>query len=167
MIKANNLIDTNKEEIIDLDLSSIRKKRIRIDGDDNRILEINTSDLGVITRLKDAEQPLQELSEQAQKIAEIGNLEEDENFSKFAEELKSIDEKMRNIIDDIFRANVSEVCGVDGSMFDPISGSTRWEIIVKAISSLYEDNIAKEIEAQKTNKANKTVHKHTDKYVGK
>ena len=166
MAKAKNLID--KEEIIDLDLSSIRKKRIRIDGDDNRILEINTSDLGVITRLNDSEQALKELSEQAQKIAEIGNLDEDDNFSKFAEELKSIDEKMRNIIDDIFQSNVSEVCGVDGSMFDPISGSTRWEIIVKAISSLYEDNISKEIESRNSNKTqNSRVHYHTDIYVGK
>ena len=44
----NQIIDA------DLDLSSIRRKRFRIDGDDNRILELNTSDLNLLVRLKDA-----------------------------------------------------------------------------------------------------------------
>ena len=52
-------------DIVDLDLSAIRKKRFRVDGDDSKILELNTSDLNILPRLKESYPKLQELSKQA------------------------------------------------------------------------------------------------------
>ena len=44
-------VPTTDNDIQDIDLSSLRKKRFRIDGDNNRIIELNTSDAGFLVRL--------------------------------------------------------------------------------------------------------------------
>ena len=174
LIQTNNTVSNNN--VIDLDLSDLRKKRIRIDGDDNRILEINPSDLGLITRLHKIEPKLDEL---AQKALTLDNLdvdkfteEGDDTFAKFATTLEEIDTEMRNLMDELFQANVSEVCACDGSMFDPINGSTRYEIILGALLQLYDEDVTRELEKDSNQSMNdlkkiKRVHYHTDKYTGK
>ena len=44
----NKTNTTPEENIIDLDLSVTAKKRVRINGDQNRILRINPSDMGKV-----------------------------------------------------------------------------------------------------------------------
>lgn len=161
--------------MIDLDLSDLSKKKIRINGDDSKILEINTADLGLISRLNDIEPKLNELSNKAATLDDLDTekfgVDGDDTFSKFATTLKDIDNEMRDLMDELFQANVSEVCGSDGSMFDPINGSTRYEIILSALLQLYDDNVKREMELAKLdNKDVKTInriHYHTDKYTGK
>ena len=169
MSKAYNLINNNTVDV-DLDLTDLRKKRIRINGDDNKILEINTSDVGVITRLNENSDKLDKISEKASSLSD-NNIKDDENFKELAVTLKELDTEMRVLIDDIFQSNVCEICASDGSMFDPINGSTRWEIIVSSLISLYEDTIIKEMEKENStfdkSKNKQRIHYHTDKYTGK
>ena len=175
MMKATNLIDTNTNDtnIIDLDLSDLRKKRIRIDGDDNRILEINTTDLGLITRLHEIEPKLDALAKKAVTIDELDvdkfGDENDSTFATFATTLKEIDTEMRQLMDELFQTNVSEVCGSDGSMFDPINGTTRYEIILDALLQLYDESVQKELTRKPEANVKKInrVHYHTDKYTGR
>ena len=54
-----------KSDVVDISLSAINKKKIRIDGDDNRILELNTSDLGIFGRLKKSEDDITQLTKDA------------------------------------------------------------------------------------------------------
>ena len=51
--------------VVDIELGSLRKQRFRINGDNNRILELNTSDMGIITRLSELYPKLQELADKA------------------------------------------------------------------------------------------------------
>ena len=162
--------------MIDLDLSDLSKKKIRINGDDSKILEINTADLGLITRLNDIEPRLNELASKAVTLDDLDvnkfGVEGDDTFATFATTLKEIDAEMRSLMDELFQANVSEVCASEGSMFDPINGSTRYEIILQALLQLYDSSVKREMEAAKLKEADKNakivnrVHYHTDKYTG-
>jgi hypothetical protein len=142
--------------IIDIDLSVTRKKRFRIDGDDNRVIELNTSDMTILNRLDEADRQLRELADKA-------NFElvdaEDENRD-IVKELLATDKQMREIIDYLFDAPVSDVCAPNGSMYDPFNGKYRFEHIMEALFVQYENNIAEEIK-----KMRKNVQKHTSKYT--
>ena len=142
--------------IIDIDLSVTRKKRFRIDGDDNRVIELNTSDMTILNRLDEADRQLRELADKANfELADV----EDENRD-IVKELLATDKQMREIIDYLFDAPVSDVCAPDGSMYDPFNGKYRFEHIMEALFLQYENNIAEEIK-----KMRKNVQKHTSKYT--
>lgn len=146
--------------VIDLDLTQFRRKRIRIDGDDNRILELNTSDLNVIVRLQEVYSKLTELAVTAG-IDKLST-DTDEGMDELVTKLKEIDAKMREYIDYVFNSNVSEMCAADGSMYDPFNGQFRFELIIDKLFSLYDDNFSQEFK-----KMQKNVQKHTSKYVRK
>lgn len=172
---TNNELELN-ENIVDVDLSVLRKKRFRIDGDNNRILELNVSDVGIVARLSDSYPKLDELTTKAQSIGtekpkkakaetelEINEDEiEREEFQAMGNTLTEIDAEMRKIIDYIFDSNVSEVCAPFGNMYDPIEGQFRYEIIINTIANLYENNISKE-----ATKIHQRIEKHTNKYTKK
>lgn len=147
-------IDNN---VIDIDLSVTRKKRFRIDNDDSRILELNTSDMTILNRLDEAERRLKELADYAN--FEVSNEEEAKNA---VEELLNTDKKMRDIIDYLFDSPVSDVCAPNGSMYDPFNGKYRFEHIMEVLFTQYEKNINEEIK-----KMRKHMQKHTDKYTKK
>lgn len=156
--KVNDKVD------VDIDLGVTRKKRLRIDGDNSRIVELDLSDMGILSRLTDAYPKLEKLQAKAMKISEDvteGGEEYDE--VKLGKDLKSIDKDMRNILDTIFDSNVSEVCAPSGTMFDPFQGGFRYEYIINALVKAYDDNISSEVE--KINKPG--IEKHTKKYKGK
>lgn len=147
-------IDNN---VIDIDLSVTRKKRFRIDNDDSRILELNTSDMTILNRLDEAGRRLKELADYAN--FEVSNGEEAKNA---VEELLNTDKKMRDIIDYLFDSPVSDVCAPNGSMYDPFNGKYRFEHIMEVLFTQYEKNINEEIK-----KMRKHMQKHTDKYTKK
>ena len=151
----------------ELDLSLSSRKRFRIDGDDNRVLELNTSDLNLITRLRSAYPQLKDIAQNAFKdlpdaVIEDENYDfmEDEATSKLSEALQDADTKMRTLLDYIFDSNVSELCAPHGSMFDPVNGKLRFEHIIDTLAPLYETDISTEM-----NKVTANVSKHTAKYT--
>lgn len=153
-------------DVVDINISSMKKQRFRINGDDDKILELNVSDLGIITRLSELYPKLQEL---ADKASTVGLDEEDasddsEKFKaqldKFGKQLKEIDEGMREYIDELFQANVSELCAPYGNMYDVVDGDFRYNNIIDKLSDLYEANIEKETKALKSRLA-----KRVEKYV--
>ena len=160
---------TTQQDITDISLSVVRKKRFRIDGDDNRIIELNTSDLNILARLKETYPKLVALAEDAFKnLPEVDGTAEnydfvtDEATSKLVTALTDADKKMRELIDYIFDSNVSELCAPSGSMYDPINGAFRFEHIINTLSALYESDISAEM-----GKVATRVKKHTDKYTGR
>lgn len=159
----------NTNEFVDINLSGAQKKRFRIDGDNNRILELNTSDLNLIIRLREAYPKLVELSTEAfSKWPEQFDVDDntdfmtDPNITTATEILKETDLEMRKLIDYVFDANASEVCAPYGSMYDPVNGKLRYEHIIDCLSGLYENDISAEMK-----KISKRVQKHTDKYTKK
>ena len=152
------------DDVIDITIPEVRKKRFRIDGDNNRIVELDTSDMSIITRLDDTYAKLNELKQDAATTvsAESEDESDEEIIKKASETLKTIDTKMRNLIDNLFEADVSEVCAPSGSMYDLYNGKYRFEHILEVLFGLYEENIAKEYDKLKSR-----VSKHTAKYVKK
>ena len=76
-IKKDNQEQDNN--IVDINLGFVEKKKFRINGDFNRMLELNVSDLNVFARLKEGYPKLKELLLEAQaKIESIPDDGDDE-----------------------------------------------------------------------------------------
>lgn len=146
------------DKIIDVDLSVTRNKRFRIDGDDDRIIELNTSDMTILNRLNEADKKLRELADYATFDVE----DTAENQEEAIVKLINTDKQMREIIDYLFNSKVADICAPNGSMYDPFNGKYRFEHILETLFALYEKNINDEYKKMKKN-----VEKHTNKYIGK
>ena len=146
------------DKIIDVDLSVTRNKRFRIDGDDDRIIELNTSDMTILNRINDADKKLRELADYATFDVEDTAENQEEAITK----LINTDKQMREIIDYLFNSKVADICAPNGSMYDPFNGKYRFEHILETLFALYEKNINDEYKKMKKN-----VEKHTNKYIGK
>lgn len=161
MATKNTVLSNSDNDIMDVDLSIIKKKRFRINGDNTKILELNVSDMGIVSRLDEAYPKLMALQDKVSAIADINEEADDmELLSTTASKLTEIDGEMRGIIDFIFQSNVSEVCGSEGSMYDPIDGTFRYEHIISTLVRLYENNLNAEF-----NKMKENISKHTAKYT--
>ena len=156
---------TVNNEIIDLDLSVTKKKKFRFDHDDTRIIELNTSDMGIIGRISEAYPKLTALQDKASKIMEgLHNDDEhlEDDLKLMGIRLSEVDAEMRKIIDDIFNADVSAKAAPDGSMYDPFDGTYRFEHIITLLMSQYEKNLQDEYA-----KIERQVKSHTEKYTKK
>lgn len=156
---------TVNNEIIDLDLSVTKKKKFRFDHDDTRIIELNTSDMGIIGRISEAYPKLTALQDKASKMME--GLHDDDAYLEddlklIGARLSEVDNEMRQIIDEIFNADVSAKAAPDGSMYDPFDGTYRFEHIITLLMSQYEKNLQDEYA-----KIEHQVKSHTDKYTKK
>lgn len=156
---------TVNNEIIDLDLSVTKKKKFRFDHDDTRIIELNTSDMGIIGRISEAYPKLTALQDKASKMME--GLHDDDAYLEddlklIGARLSEVDNEMRQIIDEIFGADVSAKAAPDGSMYDPFDGTYRFEHIITLLMSQYEKNLQDEYA-----KIEHQVKSHTDKYTKK
>lgn len=142
------------ENVIDITLDSAKRTSFRINGDDNAIIELNLSDLGIMDRLQTG---LEKLQAEMQNIASLSN--DDENLSEL---MKQADQKMREYVDYIFDYPVSAACAKYGTMYDPKDGKFRYESIIDGLTRLYADNINEEYR-----KLQQRMSKHTDKYIAK
>ncbi len=155
------------DDIQDIDLSPIKKKRFRINGDSSKILELNTSDLSIVTRMSSAYDRLVKHMEEVGKI--LSALPEDNEEmtdgkdKEILAQLDKIDAEMKKELDYIFDAPVSEVCGDGGSMYDPFNGMFRYEHIIDALTQLYENNLNSEFTAMRR-RVNTKTSKYTKKY---
>lgn len=158
--------EPDDDGIQDISIAAVKLKRIRINGDDNKIIELNTSDLNVITRLEDSYNKLTDtMNEVAKLLSEMPDGEEDVSGARMSEisaMLKKLDNSMREEVDYIFNAPVSAACCDKGSMYDPYEGEFMYEHIIEAILSLYERNLEKEF-----GKIRKRVSAKTSKYTKK
>lgn len=177
MAKKSNLTDEEvkkevevnvpvDEDLIDVKFDAVKKKKFRIEGDNNRILELDTSDLSVLNRIEDAYPKLIALSQKASLIKVDSENSDDDTLDEavkkvnISQTLRDIDSEMRDIMDYIFDAKVSEKCAPSGSMFDPFNGEFRYEHILDKLTSLYETNLEKEYDLLR-----KRINKHVDKYI--
>ena len=164
MIK-DPITNSVNNEIIDLDLSVTKKKKFRFDRDDNRIVEINTSDMNLMQRVNVAYPKLQALQDKASKLTEGIDIDESDantlhGIATMAERLTEVDTEMRNLLDYMFDAPVSAAAAPSGSMYDPFNGSFRFEHIIAIMMTQYEENLQSEF-----SKMERQMKSHTDKYT--
>lgn len=161
--KPVELVKPNPE-VADMDLSfeETRRKRIRIDGDDSRIVELNLSDMGIFERLDESENKIQNLEnkyhEAVESLQELSS--EDEKFDYMIDTISKLDEELKNIFIYIFNTPTIKHCVPDGTMFDVYNGVPRYEIILAKFLPLYTNNYNREMK-----KLDKNVAKLTAKYT--
>lgn len=148
------------DNVVDIDLSPIKKQSFRINGDNDKMLELNTSDMNIVVRLNKIYPKLQKLADEAVELSKTDMDNTEEGLNKFATKLEEIDVKMSNLVDELFDANVSAVCKDGGSMYDPFNGTFRFEHIINTLANLYTNNFSKEFSQMK-----QRVKKHTSKYI--
>jgi hypothetical protein len=160
--KNLELPETKQEEdIIDINIDSVKKQKFRINGED--ILELDTGDVNIITRLKEVYPKLNKLAAQAtSKVDLTDDMPIEEQLDKMADALKEIDEQMRKYVDYIFDSNVSEVCAKNSSMYTPYAGKFKFEHITETLGALYANRIDTEAKL-----LSKRLRSHTEKYTGK
>lgn len=159
------VVETPRDEITDVEIKAVKKQKFRFNGDNNKILELNTSDLSIVTRLNSAYERLTKLMEEVGETLSTLPEEEDttdESLNNIGDMLKKLDTKMREEVDFIFDAPVSAVLCADGSMYDPIDGMFRYEHIIDKLTELYENNINREF-----GKMRQRVNSRTSKYTKK
>ena len=153
------------EEINNISLSN--KRSFSIDGDLNRIIFLDTSDMNILVRLDETYPEIRKLAVEAgEKILASKGDEGDEDgvsaVSNLATVLKDIDKQMREKLNYIFASDIADICEPKGNMYDPVYGGFRFEHIIEVLTTLYANNITAEFK-----KMQERVKKHTAKYTGK
>lgn len=147
---------------LNINLSESRKKRYTIDGDENRILEFDPYDLGILSRLEEVETAIIEAVDKFGDVQDTLDFEDPEVYKELAKQLRELDTFIRQQLDYLFDTNFSEVCAPHGTMLDPINGEMRFTYLVDIFTDIFTDNISKALEQR-----NKKIKQHTKKYVEK
>ena len=147
---------TSTDGTQNIDFSVLRKKRFRIDGDDSRILYLDTSDFSILKRIEECAPKMSKL------IGEAFSVDETADRKSNMKSLDEVDKKMRDLLDYVFDSKVAEVCAPTGYMFDLFNGEFRFEHILQTLLKLYEANIEKEF-----HDLNRKIANYTKKYTGK
>lgn len=92
----------NTERTIEMSMQSINfnsgnYKEYAINGDENRVIRINVSDVGIITRIQDAMSKADNIAE------EVSEREKNEDRTQL---LKEYDQRAREMVNDIFGSDV-------------------------------------------------------------
>lgn len=151
------------EEIKDISLST--KKGFRIDGDNNRMIYLDTSDMNIAVRLEEAYPKIQKLAVEAtERMGSVKKITEEDSsgLNDMAGILKDIDNQMREYLDYIFASKISDVCEPTGNLFDVVGGEFRFEHIIEVLGTLYANNFTVEFKKMQTR-----LNKHTAKYANK
>lgn len=153
----------SNNNVIDIKIGGIQRKRYRINGDDSKILELNPTDFNFTVRFKEAYPKLTDCENEIKTLRVSDESSDDiKSIELFADKLKELDTRMCELIDYIFDSNVSELCCDGGSMYDFIEGFMRYEVIIDSLIKLYESNLTSEAK-----KIQKRVKQHTAKYTKK
>lgn len=147
-----------------IDLGFVEKRVFCINGDLNRVLSLNVSDLNIASRLNTGYPKLKELLTEAQeKLSNLSDgLDDEKTLAELANTLTDIDAKMRETIDFIFDTNASAVCAPSGNMYDPVGGQFRFERIIDVLAKHYTNGLDAEFAAVKKRVENK-ASKYTKK----
>ena len=158
------------EQNINLNIST--RKRFTIDGDLNRVIELDVNDLNLVTRLSDSIKQMDELKVEWEKLEKMADEPtEDESdtallrtVDDFSNQFTLIEKRMREIIDFIFdSAGLCDTVLGASSIFSPVNGKYKYEQIIDVLTGLYESTIEKE--AKKVN--SRKVESRTSKYTKK
>ena len=145
--------------VVDIHVS--QRKTFRIDGDNDRRISLDTSDLNVITRLEEVYPKIKQSAIDAMdKLSKMEVAEEEEDtdtVDSYSSVLIGIDKDMRELLDYAFDAPVSDACVPKGTMYDPYNGEFRFEHIIDVLSQLYANNLTSEFRKMKERVSKKTA----------
>lgn len=151
-----------EKEIVDIELGT-PKRKYRINGSNDSIIELNPTDVGIVTRMKEVYKQLDASAQKAGSLlADKADATEEESIDQLSTALSDLDKDMRQMIDYLFDSPVSEVVAKDQNMYTLYNGQFWFEHVIEVLSKLYENNFNEEFK-----KMNARIKKHTDKYTRK
>lgn len=149
------------EKMLNINLEHGKRKRFTINGDENRILEINPSDMGIFARVDNFDKVVTPaLVEFGEK--QFNASESDFDLTKLGEDLAALDKLIREQLDIMYDTNFSEVTTPHGTMLDPINGEFRFQYLNDVFSDLYDKTFTQELKQR-----NDKIRERTKKYVNK
>lgn len=164
--KTNDDIEIKKDnDVIDIEFKEIQKKKFRLDRDDNRIIELNTSDIGVIGRLEEIYPKMLKFVHEAQDRYTVkieGSSEEFVEDINVSGTIDYINTEMKKLLNWAFDSDIADKACSSGTLYDPINGKFRFEYIMEKLIGLYGNNLRTEFA-----KMQRRIDKHTSKYTKK
>ena len=152
---------------INLNLST--KKKFTLDGDPDRVIELDISDINIIDRATIAFRNIEKLQADWEALPVPGDIEgEDDNLAErfseiedFSEKFSEIENKLKQEINFMFDSDISDTIFGTSSPFSIINGKFKFQHTVDVLMSLYENQIQSDI--KKINRP-KVVNK-TQRYI--
>lgn len=169
-----------EKNIQTLDLDIDTRKKFAINGDLTRVIAIDTADIGVIQRLREAMHKMNSLQQKFDKISKSANgleerakkteyIEDDvpgftQDIDTFSDDLADLELAMRELVDGIFDSpGMCEIILGNASVFSPVNGRVKYEQIIDTLVKLYENDIATEVSKLNREK----IKTKTSKYIKK
>jgi hypothetical protein len=121
-------------------------KSYAINGDENNVVRINTSDYGIFTRAKEKENEMSALATKASKA------EEEDNLTV----LKKVEQEVRDLLNYIFNADVCTPAFGNANCLSPCDGEFLFISFFDALMKILEEEMLEE-----TQKFNDHVSKYT------
>lgn len=157
---------------INLNLST--KKKFTIDGDPNRVIELDISDINIINRATTAFKNIENLKNDWEKLPTLEELDSDnvdteilhntvDKIDEFSDEFSAIENQLKNEIDFMFDSPISNTIFGTSSPFSIVNDKFKFEHTIDVLMSLYEEQLQGDL--KKLNKS-KVVNK-TRRYIKK
>lgn len=157
---SETVVDNKDDDIVDIEISSIKRKRFRLNGDPNKVISLNMSDLGLYNRLEKGYAELRRIASEIPDVEFDPENDSIEQLDRAMNTLDKLDRAMKEQIDYIFDAEVADKASDGGTMYDPYNGTLRYEHILETLLGLYNTNITNEFKLMRKN-----MSKHTAKYA--
>lgn len=162
------------EQIQNINLNINTRKKFSVDGNPNKIIELDINDINIAKRYADSIERMKSLSKIYDEMKATMNdlnaetvANEDTALTainKFSEQMGALETEMRDIIDFIFDSPISDTILENTSAFSPVQGKyVKYEQILEVLSNLYTKSIKADMD--KINKRN--ISKYTTRYVKK
>lgn len=129
---------------------------ILVDDDPSRVIRLDLSDTGVLTRLKAAEPRLQAIGKHFADIKRDSNVD---TADACAAAMLEAEPELADIIDGVFNAKVCAAATGSSSLFTLDDGMFLFERIVAVLGGLYSEQMEQEANAHR-----QRIDKHTAKY---
>lgn len=136
-------------------------RHFAVDDDENHVINIDTTDTGILARWNQVEKGLSETLAEIETLRDTPGETDNEKATNMSVRFAEIDDKAKAQIDFLFNTNVSEhICAKYGSLIRTVDGEPFLLMVIERLIGYYEEDIKKDME-----KSRKRIEKHTKKYV--
>lgn len=148
---------------IDLSFRNAELTEIHVDGSDDRVILLDTADMGVLTRFRAAIPQMDEIDDTFRRLAAEraeSEIDDPERLAAMADTLHDAEVRLAAIIDGIFNADVCGPASGGVSLYTPADGYLLYELIIYKLAGLYGDEMQRQAEMRRNR-----IAKHTNKYA--
>lgn len=136
-------------------------RHFAVDDDENHVIDIDTTDTGILARWEKLEKGLTETLAEIDTLRDTPGETEEEKAANMSHRFAEIEDKARAQIDFLFNTDVSgHICAKYGSLIRTIDGEPFILMVIEKLIGFYAEDIKKDME-----KSRKRIEKHTKKYV--